>query len=508
MNDDLLTGDIPESPAALNKKSGVTRLNNRPMVAIVVSIIALMLIASYALKTMGDRQTKTVEQTKEDYSAVKQNNFVESYLNDRGDGVISREIPPPAPPAFLTEDPDRSFQTVSLKNIVESVPETKNSVTVPPCGSEAECQRKQQLHEALANEQMRMEMLKRTQLENAANDSMRVNFNRSGDPEIGLCRGDDCAKENGGAEDSRELTGRSPEQIMAESSNNANQMLEMLKARMSAAAAGQTVPVVGTPMVGHKPVGFNGNGGVAGDASLGNYIAGNAQANVPFNNINHRAQSDYLEQALMDPRSEVEIKAGTVIRATMLTSINSDLPGQVIGQVTRNVWDSIDGEYILIPQGTRLIGRYESGVSFGQKRVLVAWDRLIYPNGQSIRLEGMGGYDRAGQSGYRDKINNHYLKAFGSAILFSVVSAGVSKVDSQTAQNTGIISTESEFKKELGKQISALSNKYIDRALNISPTLSIRQGYVMNIMVDKDIVLPPYRNMHDQFKSRYASEEQ
>ena len=80
MNDDLLTGDIPESPAALNKKSGVTRLNNRPMVAIVVSIIALMLIASYALKTMGDRQTKTVEQTKEDYSAVKQNNFVESYL--------------------------------------------------------------------------------------------------------------------------------------------------------------------------------------------------------------------------------------------------------------------------------------------------------------------------------------------------------------------------------------------------------------------------------------------
>jgi len=209
----------------------------------------------------------------------------------------------------------------------------------------------------------------------------------------------------------------------------------------------------------------------------------------------------------MDPRSKIELKAGSVIRATMLTGINSDLPGQVIGQVTRNVWDTIDGEYILIPQGTRIIGRYESGISFGQKRVLVAWDRLIYPNGQSIRLEGMGGYDKSGQSGYRDKVKNHYLKSFGSAVLFSIVAGGVSKVDDQTRAEPGLLdSAESEFRKELGKQISVLSNKYIDRALNISPTLSIRQGYVMNIMVDRDIVLPPYAPMHKQFTSRYVAE--
>lgn len=520
---DLLTGDIPESAAAAKKNTGVTHLNNRPLIAIVVFIAALLGIAAFALKSMGDRQNKTVEQTEEDYSAVKQSNFVDSYLNDRSDGVISRDVPP-APPAFMNElpDPETPIKTVSLQKAVEKVPEpTLPEVVVPPCGTEAECQKIQQLQEALANERMRMEMLKRTQLENAANDSMRVNFNRSGDPEIGLCEGDDCGK-NDGTKDSNKSEPQTPEQIRARSTDKLNMMVGLLETRLDAALNGDTLAVpVPVPVAGSggmpfnvPPGSFRGDGnslspsGIVGSDPLSrpSRAVGGGEG-VTIGNYG-QPQTDYLEQTLMDPRSEIEIKAGTVIRATLLTGINSDLPGQVIGQVTRNVWDSIDGEYILIPQGTRLIGRYESGISFGQKRVLVAWDRLIYPNGQSIRLEGMGGYDTAGQSGYADKVNNHYIKAFSSAILFSVVSAGVSKVDSQTAVNTGVFSTESEFKKELGKQISQLSGRYIDRALNISPTLSIRQGYVMNIMVDKDIVLPPYRNMHDQFKSRYVSEEQ
>ena len=135
--------------------------------------------------------------------------------------------------------------------------------------------------------------------------------------------------------------------------------------------------------------------------------------------MNEDNDSVYLEQELLDPRSDIELKAGTLIQASLLTAINSELPGQVIAQVTRNVWDTKDSEYVLIPQGTRLIGRYDSGISYGQNRVLVAWDRLIYPNGQSLRLEGMLGVDRAGQSGFRDKVNNHYLRTFGSCLLYT-----------------------------------------------------------------------------------------
>ena len=229
----------------------------------------------------------------------------------------------------------------------------------------------------------------------------------------------------------------------------------------------------------------------------------NANRQTEFLSGQGQEESDYLEESLQDPRSATELKAGTVIRASLLTGINSDLPGQIIAQVTRNIWDTVSGEYILIPQGARLIGRYDSGISFGQKRLLVAWSRIIYPNGQSLRLNGMQGYDQAGQSGFKDRVNNHYGKVFGSALLFSVVSAGVSKVDDNTDRDPSVFSTESAFREEMAKQISRLSNKYLDAALNIAPTLNIRQGYVMNVMVDKDIVLPPYEQMHRQFVPRY-----
>lgn len=522
---DLLTGDIPESPAATKKRTGVTHLNKKPLVAIGIFTITLLCVAAFALKTMGDRQNKTAEEAEEDYSAVKQRNFVDSYLNNRSDGVIDYEEAP-KPPAFLNEEPS-PIKTVSLQQAIkddrEALPPTPPIAPKPACGTEAQCQKELQLAEAVASEQMRMEMLKRTQLENAANGSMRVNFNRSGDPEVGVCVDPADADCESSAEPKEPLSAR--DQMMARSTQNMDKMMELVKARMQMGDGG-VAPVgnaAAAPMQTGFGVGTNGRGNGFGTGGVGNgfgmgsggmgngnVFAGDGMPTQHFNQIQSGAgqqgQSDYLEQELKDPRSETEIKAGTVIRATMLTGINSDLPGQVIGQVTRNVWDSIDSEYVLIPQGARLIGRYESGISFGQKRVLVAWDRLIYPNGQSIRLEGMGGYDKSGQSGYKDKVKNHYMKAFGSAILFSIVSGGVSKVDDQTSQPQGIITMESEFRKELGKQISRLSNKFIDRALNISPTLMIRQGYVMNIMVDRDIVLPPYAPMHDQLTSRYSTQ--
>jgi len=530
---DLLTGEIPESPAASKKTTGVTKLNNRPLIAIVGFIVVLFAIAGYALKTMGDRQNKTVEQADEAYSAVKQSNFVDSYLGERGDGVIAYEGAV-EPPAFLTEAPETvapesPVKTVSMKEAM--IPKPKSIDKLPGCGTPEQCAELTALGEAIAQEKMRMERLKRKNLEDAANGSMRVNFNRSGDPELGICQSEDgCDGDHKTSDQPGNPAGiQSGEQILAQGNDRVNSMLELVKARMLSSGAGDVVSnggagTGGTVNSGLVNTGLANSGGVThGIANPGRFHAGTGSlSGVPtlgsgtatsqhqnaFIAANSRDPegSDYLEQPLREPRAETELKAGTVIRAAMLTGINSDLPGQVIGQVTRNVWDTQSGEYILVPQGSRLIGVYDSAIAFGQKRVLVVWNRLIYPNGQSIRLEGMGGYDKQGQSGFKDKVNNHYGKVFGGAILFSIIGAGVSQVDDNTDDNNGLFDLESEFKKQLGQQITSLSNKYIGALLDVSPTLTIRQGFVMNVMIDKDIVLPPYDPMHRQLTSRYVAD--
>jgi type IV secretion system protein TrbI len=118
-----------------------------------------------------------------------------------------------------------------------------------------------------------------------------------------------------------------------------------------------------------------------------------------------------------------DIKAGTIIPATLVTGINSDLPGTMIGKVRRNVYDTVTGNYLLIPQGTTLIGNYDSKVVFGQSRVLIVWSRLIFPNGSSFDLQGMPGVDLTGMAGLHDQVDNHYKRIFGSALLFSVFGA-------------------------------------------------------------------------------------
>jgi Bacterial conjugation TrbI-like protein/DNA topoisomerase len=118
----------------------------------------------------------------------------------------------------------------------------------------------------------------------------------------------------------------------------------------------------------------------------------------------------YLSQPVLMPRSPFEVKEGTIIPTTLLTGINSDLPGQIVGQVRENVYDTVSGAYLLIPQGSRLIAAYDSAVSFGQERVLVCWNRLIRPDGVSISLECMPGVDLAGSSGFSDEVNHHWWR--------------------------------------------------------------------------------------------------
>jgi type IV secretory pathway VirB10-like protein len=196
-----------------------------------------------------------------------------------------------------------------------------------------------------------------------------------------------------------------------------------------------------------------------------------------------------LSAGLEAPASPYEVKAGTVIPAVMIGGVLSDLPGQIIGQVSENVYDTATGRHILIPQGARLIGTYDNGVTTGQDRVLVAWTRIIYPDASSIDLGKMPGADAGGHAGFHDKVDNHFWRMFGNALLMSVFSAGVQI--SQGGEDAGrSLNAQQSIAAGLGQQLGELGQELARRNSRIQPTLEIRPGYRFTVMVTRDILLP------------------
>lgn len=187
-----------------------------------------------------------------------------------------------------------------------------------------------------------------------------------------------------------------------------------------------------------------------------------------------------------------EIKTGTVIPGIMLTGINSDLPGQIIGQVSQNVYDTATGNMLVIPQGARLFGVYDSRVAVGQSRVLIAWNRIVFPDGSSITLESMPGSDQAGYSGFNDTVDNHYLRIFGSAAIMSLITGGMAYAVDST-NNSGNSDTDSsptmqdEMGTALASQLGQASLQLLQQNVTIKPTLGIRPGFRFNIVLVKDM---------------------
>lgn len=200
----------------------------------------------------------------------------------------------------------------------------------------------------------------------------------------------------------------------------------------------------------------------------------------------------YSSARLEAPHSATEIKAGTVIPAVMVGGVNSDLPGQVVGQVTRNVYDTVSGRYLLIPQGSKLIGTYDSDVAYGQSRMLVAWNRLILPDGTSLDLGSSPGADQGGYAGFNDKTNNHYRRTFGSALLVSMFSAGM-QLSQPQASNDENISPGQTAAGALGQEMGQLGMEIARKNLNIKPELIVRPGYRFNVQVTRDLIMQEWR---------------
>lgn len=194
---------------------------------------------------------------------------------------------------------------------------------------------------------------------------------------------------------------------------------------------------------------------------------------------------------LSRPVSPFVIQAGTIIPAALITGIRSDLPGQVTAQVTEAVYDSPTGRAKLVPQGARLIGIYDSQVAFGQSRVLLVWTRLIMPNGRSIVLERQQGADAGGHSGLEDEVDNHWKELLGAAALSTLLGVG-SELGSgaDNGNNTPVLQA---LRLGAANSLNQTGQQIVRRNLNIQPTLTIRPGFPVRVIVNRDLVLEPYR---------------
>jgi len=205
----------------------------------------------------------------------------------------------------------------------------------------------------------------------------------------------------------------------------------------------------------------------------------------------------YLDQApdsqvtsdarLVDPVSPYTLLTGSVVPAALITGVRSDIPGQVLAQVTQDVRDSLTGRYILIPKGSRLIGQYDNAISFGQSRILLVWSRLILPNGKSLVLEKASAADARGFAGLADSVDNHWAAVVNAAALSTLLGMGTQTGDTQS---------DSDLVRALrdgaADSINRAGQRIVERQLDVQPTITIRAGMPVRVILSRDLILEPY----------------
>ncbi|MFG1360113.1 MULTISPECIES: TraB/TrbI/VirB10 family type IV secretion system protein [Xanthobacter] len=230
-----------------------------------------------------------------------------------------------------------------------------------------------------------------------------------------------------------------------------------------------------------------GPSGMAGGASLNGLPAAPSAQDRQLNFLNAAVdRRTVAPDRVMAPVSPYVLQAGAVIPAALITGIRSDLPGQITAQVTQHIYDSPTGRILLVPQGTRIVGEYSNDVGFGQRRVLLVWNRLIFPNGRSIVLERQPGADTQGYAGLEDGVDYHWWDLAKAAALSTLLSVGAElAVDDEDRLLRAIRNGGQDTINDAGQQI-------IRRQLNVPPTLTIRPGFPVRVIVTRDLVLEPY----------------
>ncbi|MCD6048374.1 MAG: conjugation TrbI family protein [Gammaproteobacteria bacterium] len=201
----------------------------------------------------------------------------------------------------------------------------------------------------------------------------------------------------------------------------------------------------------------------------------------------------YNHYQMVQPISPYEVQAGTIVAANLLTAINTSLPGDVIAQVRQDVYDTVKGQYLLIPKGSKLLGKYDSAIAYGQERVLIAFDRIVRPDGTSIQLSNFTGSDSLGQSGFEANVDNHWGKILGAATISTMLSFGAGvAADRNTGPNNFYPGAQQSGILGAANGVSQVGQSLTNRAIDVQPTLTVPEGFSFNVIVNKDMVLAPY----------------
>jgi type IV secretion system protein TrbI len=230
----------------------------------------------------------------------------------------------------------------------------------------------------------------------------------------------------------------------------------------------------------------------AGDGESPSADTGEAARKLSF--LKSGPEKDiYNPHRVQDPVSPYQLMAGTVIGASLISGLNSDLPGFVIAQVTENVYDTVSGRHLLIPQGARIVGTYDNVVAFGQERALVVWQRIILPDGSSVIIDNLPATDTGGYAGLADEVDLHTWKLLKGVALATVLGVGSQLAVGPSSGSGG----DSDLLKALEQSVQSTTNRagqrLVERNLNVQPTITVRPGWPLRVIVHKDLVLRPYR---------------
>lgn len=450
------------SPGTMSKKSGVRRVNNVPMYLLGVVLGLFLIIMAMVASDRAARQNTPEVGPKERGGNTLM--FAREIAGDQRSGLIEPARPLDVPPLPNDQAP---------VPLLIARPDNPDLPPVPPGSVRLNAP-------APDEEANRFRMAKLQMLEEAVKARTGVQMV--------------APRSSASAPGARVTTSGTP-------GTRSEMLARLAELRQQADAQRETDPTAAyqARLAQIRGMGGSGDGGSA-DAPhlLQASTSGSGRSSLAaFSNNAPGSDRWRLESQPEPPRSPYELRAGFVVPATLISGINSDLPGQIMAQVARNVFDTSTGKHLLIPQGARLVGSYSSDVAYGQARVLVAWQRIVFPDGKAMDIGAMPGADSAGYAGYKDQVNNHYLRLFGSAFLLSGVTAGVtySQRNNQTSNANGTPSASSALSEALGQQLGQVTAQLIAKNMSIAPTLEIRPGYRFNVIVTKDMTFSkPYRS--------------
>lgn len=467
--EDLMSPDA--SPGQAPSKSGVRRVNNFPLYIIGTLMCGFLVVMVLVAMNRAAQQTP---QARKDEKSGSTSMFANEIAGNHHGGIIQPEpaAPPQVPPPLVPALPPGAIDIARPENL--DIPPR------PPAGNHLE-------DRGNLEELRRIRMAKLQQFDDAvkAKTGVRGIAARSAGS-LGLTPGG--LSDNAAPATREEALARLAavrQQIDAQTRDDPTAAYKARLQQLQAGATGATASAGGGSSAAPRLV------TTAGSTSSGSKDYSQFGSAGPEDRWRLDAQPEA-------PRSPYELRAGFVVPATLISGINSELPGQIMAQVSQDVFDTATGKFKLIPQGSRLVGRYASDVAYGQSRVLIAWQRIVFPDGKAMDIGSMPGSDSAGYAGFNDQVNNHYFRLFASAFLMSGVTAGITlsqNQDQNQQNNNGNRQTASSALSEaLGQQLGLVTAQLISKNMNIAPTLEIRPGYRFNVIVTKDMTFSkPYK---------------